>query len=737
MQMTNLSGSTNTAAGPEACLPEWLQERITLVRNSLLSAHYQTRWTEVGVWQVLNRCFLFLQRPTAIVLLDAPCGAGHRRILYHTLADPLWKSDFETWLVTDAPEGLGAIRFSCLSESDRAACTRSAGMTPARRVLDDTLFLPKPIADRRGVPLFGDSEIRAIFVSIDTSPNKEKPHYRPLALSEYRLDEELFDTVFNAAHTKRLRLPEHISQHLQDLGEQWADGRMKHDTIPLTFEDAPPGDISIKTFLQKDNDRRKYAEQPGRPYAFFERQHEAIRGIIERQYSKIFESPLLSPNQQNPANIFFFVKSFTNDFRRFVHVREVQDEKKCIYAHSVRPVLPPSQRAHLANAFLNFYAQCADFPDRDPKVPASYRLQSVTRDSPDVSSITDPGLPYAYAAQDDQGKMCRFARSIGDDSFFWEELDAAAHDKDRRPPHKALNDIFERMEAPFGQWARSITDPVLESGYLHIKTYPFSSNAQERVHKSLLDNPESNDYRRLVYYHYALSLMTPHNHNISALLVPGYVGACPWLCVGFLTPTPEAASSDNQARSEAPEHDTQRWNDNYHFYHSISRYIVRGIRSKIKDHYLSELGYWYTEIGAQILSEAFEQQGIDKKGPSLRTLLQELPRRVNPAYRALARVFPFVLIVLSFGKGAAKTRSADRSQDAGSTISERPMRVFNTQSQLIVSIENNPYFVRKIKRRFLTIEDILLTLERADGALLFRAQTMRTARKYREEGHLQ
>jgi hypothetical protein len=733
MPMTERPDGANTAAGQEHCLPDWLQERIILVRNSLLSAHYQTRWTEVGVWQVLNRCFLFLQRPTAIVLLDKQCGNGHRRILYHTLADPLWKSDFERWLNTDDPEdeglGLGAVRFSQLPPAEQAKCTLSAGGPRERYILDHALFLPDTIADPdpdpdpgprprpRGVSLFGDAEPRAIFVSIDTSPN-EKPKYRPLSLSECGLNEHLFETVFNAAHTKRLQIPKHISKHLQSLGEQWADGKMKPDNIPLTFDDAPPGGISLKTFLDPQN----------AGHGFFERQHEAIRDIIERQYSKIFESPLLSPTQQNPPNIFFFVKSFTNDFRRFVHVREKQDPKKCIYAHSVRAVLPPSQRDHLAHAFLNFYAQCAELPDSDPTVAASYCMQSVTRDSQDV--------PYAYAQQNAQGQMHRFLNSIGDDSFFWEELAAAARDTKERPA-ETLKDIFERMEKPFGQWARSITDPVLESGYLHIKTHPFSSSAQERVHKSLLNNRESNDYRRLVYYHYALSLMTPHDLEISALLIPGYVGGCPWLCIGFLTPTPKGPSSDHPARAEAPEKDRNRWNDNYHFYHSVSRYVVRGIRSKIKDHYLDEIGYWYTEIGAQILSEAFERQGTAEKGPSLHTLLQELPRQVNPAYRALARVFPFVLIVVSFGKGAVHNPSVDHIADTTGTVAEFALNVFNTPSQLIVRIKNNPYFVRKIDRRFVTKEDVQETLQNADAALLFRAQTIRTAREYRARGHIQ
>ncbi len=547
---------------PNPLNEDGMQERAILIRNDLLSANYQNRSPKVGIGQVLNRLLMFLQEPYVIVIVAQSKKANKYQILYHTLLDPLWKSDFEKFLI-DKKNGVGILE-------------------------EDWIYIDCQKYKKSIFHIF-DKEY---FMFFKIEFKSHIPHYKIIRQSDKNQSDEVnaLEKLFNEK-TKQLYLSENLSEQFHSKKKYWEQGKII---------------ISDKFASDYDSlDNKDYDE-------IIKENFEGISRIFNEEYKRIWNSPLLFQNKNEPPNIIFFLKHYIQDKPRY-HGKNGKLEG--CYKYNVRVIIPDMQKEHIRSALQKLSKRNAKTIDKDKKFP-------------------------------------------GHDDFFWEEIKS----------DEGIDNMLRIMESSFQSNARSLSDPTLSSGYVHINHSPFPDDGSHRLENTEWNKGEtSNDYRRLVYYHYVMSMMASITGKLSAITVPGSVGGSTWFCMTFL-------SRSDQDKQE-------RWLDNYHFYHSICHYTIRGIRKKIKNKYLEVIKNIYSQYVIKIIdryirtiNESNDNRNIDVQ--------KDICDGINYGLSMMARIYPFSKIQFRYIHGNNKEK----------TSTYKIHRILNSFNCEIIIIDN-PFFI--------------------------------------------
>lgn len=559
--MSKTFSSSSTTTGEEN-LEKQVVERVFLVKNSLLSSHYQNRWSIVGIKQIINRFFLLLQRRCVIVVLEKVENTGYK-IVHHTCFDPFWKNDFESYLVKKQYKNL------LLDDSEEHDFKNL--------IIIDQNKLSNPRINKNGFVIEN--------YCIQFYPN------RYFMIHEMKSNKDLDLKVQNEERNFPLV---HIKQ----------DGFLSR--LAAEFEESMVSNERMGKFFRRENidgrvlnKEKEWSEHKiirSLPYDlkqdwsdipsdFFENHFQKLREIFNVEYQKMSGSPLLSGRYC--PNIIFSIRNFSQDSFRFCEKRH---NKKGAYAHNIRMLIPDKQKEDFKYAFS--------------KLKEKY---SAYIDSPGFKGAEEQNI---------------------DDLFFWKLL--------KKPG--GIDEILEILEAPFESYIRSMADAVFESGNVNIKEGPFTFGATNRLEeKELEKKSESPGYRRSVCFHYLLLILCGKVDNLFKIkkkeekeklyvfLNPGYVGGTPLFCTGFVF-------------TQKDEEEHKCWLDNYHFYHSFSHYLVRGIRSRIRDLYLEEIKGVYLSMQNYIVEGIINKKRFEP---------EEVCNVLNKKFRILSRVYPFVF--LEFG----------------------------------------------------------------------------------------
>jgi len=459
-----------------------IAERITLVKNSLLSAHYQNRWSDVGLQQIINRILLLiLERRVAVILEKIQRVEGGEtktdgyKILHHSCLDPFWHKDFEDYIENTLYKNL----ISQNKNSD--GC-----------LVIDCKKLDDPKINRENIeiedcliPFCGDKYF--MFHRVCSTQDKDP---------SLEIDTRTFPPVSKNDDPILSALAEELESALknQNIADYFIhNDKINNETIFRKYGERHEAKISKALSEQLKQD------WPDEGTGYFKgTRFEEMKKIFDREYQKIRRSALLTGKKaESVPNIFFSIRTFSQQACRF---DDGKNNERKLYPYGVRLIIPDTQRADLKEGFKRF---------RNEYGASNKRLR-----------LKDAGGEYI-------------------DDYFWEKLGYGEGNDE------GIDEILDTLASPYGICARGMSDTVFMSGYINIKEDPFSFGATNRLEKSELEKGyDSNDYRISVYFHYMLLMIflqknklpaeKKQKENLFVLLIPGNVGGSPFFCTGFV-----------------------------------------------------------------------------------------------------------------------------------------------------------------------------------------------------------
>ncbi len=527
-------------------------ERVLLVKNSLLSAHYQVRWNVVGLRQIINRFFMLLQMRCIITIVERiKIGREEKyRIIHHTCLDSFWKDDFEQVLKDNFSDKYDDNEDIIVIDTNK----KFKSLDGQEENIDGFL-----------IQFYENRFFMVHNMDPDIQDQSKKREFLPIRISGTPFLNDLateFEKAFTAEKMTYFLANENTIKQLDLKRNQW---HSKKIAIEKT---------SLDSLKENSNSIENYKYH-----------HLRLAKIFDREYRKIKNSPLIKKDN-HPANIFFFIKAFSQTSYRF-HKKNHHPEGN--YPYSIRLVISESQKSDLKLAFNN--------------------------------------LKDRYYKDSTLGEDNNF-----DDKFFWELLQE----------DDGIDNILDVLESPYELEERSMSDAVFSTGYVNIKEMPFKFNGNNRLEEPYLQNKDSFGYKRLVCFHYMLMLLSQNedfknNQNPRILLVPGHVGGNPFFCIGHVYSDPEEQPNGKKLKN-AEEHKHHQWLNNYHFYYSICHYLIRGARNKIGNLYLEEIHKTYIEKQKNIINSIATQQSFSPR---------EFCDILNPAFKSLSRVYSYAYLKFS------------------------------------------------------------------------------------------
>lgn len=581
-------------------LKNHIAERVTLVKHRLLSAHYQSRWSVVGLQQIINRLFMLLQKRCVIVLLEKTDGLGYR-IVHHTCLDPFWKHDFEKYLKDNLYRNV-------LADDNRL---------DKHIILDEKKLSQWKIqkTDDTGRTFYEKSNIKDFLIDFyeskffmlhEATSNKdkdpfvdiEKRSFLPISIKEHPFLWKLAKEFNTALKNPRLqnsfkngKIDENVSFKLED----WESGQIRIES-PQDLTKDWPGDVS---WPEKPKPKKEIDGYEGE-YNFFEDHFHKIKTVFNYEYKRIRNSPLLT-GENNIPNIFFSIRTYSQKEKRFRY-----NSNERLYSHSTRLLIPDAQREDLKTAFQSF------------------------------------GDKYQYGANEKRPRIKDVKENQIYDDFFWENLKRSG----------GIDEILDTLEKPYGLQSRAMSDGIFESGYVNIRVSPLVFGGTNRFEQDLLDSlktPENKkqslDYQAAVYLHYMLLILYSQRNDISAesvndfsiLLMPCNVGGSPFFCVGFVFENNDKSETERNDE-EIMTHEEkmhQSWLDKYHVYYSIRHFFLMGVRNSIEDLYLNAIKSVYEDNQKQIIYNISNNVSYDP---------EDVCHALNPKFKLLSRVYPFEYI---------------------------------------------------------------------------------------------
>ncbi len=589
-------------------------ERALLLAHSLAAANYQNRTEKEGIRQFLNCIQLVLQEPLAVLVLRKDPGQQDDFIvLYHTLLDPLVKTHFETYLFEE---------FSAYA-------------------VEHNLFVPAHQFSDRVFKIHAHYYV-ALIRLIDFDREINHPSKFEFVLNSHQDAQlrEYLSYFSDRSHLLSYFVSDELSQAFDSRAQAryWSEGKIKLRELSTDLHYDFMGE-----------------QQYGIDYEiFFQDQFEKIKLLFDDAYEAIRDSSLLKYNDIQPPNIMFALRMFDRTNPRVAN----SDYPQGIYPYGVRGLIPKKQRQEMTRALETLRRMQRDRQFERLKYDAKARRFYFPKPKQRrtlYDQLTEDDFPA-------NGNAC-FG---GDSEFFWQKI---LSDED-------FEKIFCEIEQGYGDRARALSDMVFCSGVVSVAQNPFTETRGMRMcYEKWMNGERDTDYRRLVYYHYLMSMAAPGAGSVSALITPGRVGGCAWFSMGFCFTDKE------------PEQD--RWLKCYHFYHNVATYFTRSIRISAKRLYLKELKSLFYQLIDIAIPTSYPNLG-----------LEYYVEMINPYCRLLCRVYPFRQILLQHVPEPELTGGKDEFY---AVIRGKPL-FFRVQ------LVDNPYFESTTDATYVRMDEVVDSL---------------------------
>jgi hypothetical protein len=555
---------------PTSCDP-----RITLITHAMLGVFSQNLRGRAAVFQVLNRLFTLLFRPFGFLVFKkvTPVSAKNTRyqLIYHSLQDPLYKPSFEKEL---------SRFFSADIKKDKDPAIFTVG-AQAEEYLHQIFHLPFYVG------LVETSFVSSAVRSVDERKFRFVFHKRGSSAASRD-----FLSLLDSSNYQALRGIVDISHGMnQELSSLTAHYGKVVDHCPVGIASREDQEF-VGSLIRRVNE-----------------------SVLEKEYAKLWDSPLICPQRKNPSNIFFFMRTYTRRGLRFG-----------LYDYDVRFMFPPSQRLDIQETFETIrYAQTPAAKDFYHKKKTGgvvnlahddrYWYFLVKRVQIDKSASRHKRL-YNLRVSSKPERNLRYPNTHFDESF-WTHL---ANDH-------SVSELLSCVESPFGENARSMSDTVFSSGVASTLYRPFAEGGLERVtSRETKKGYGSCDVRRLLASHYLFSAMAPKSDDLAILLIPIFLSGSVWLVIGVIA---DVRAGDGHDSEKLPK---ETWNRFYHYYYDIGVRLAKRIRSSAKQMYSREV---YVIVFAEM--EILVELIVSRTQFSLRNTIANIRSRLL----LLSRVYPF------------------------------------------------------------------------------------------------
>lgn len=589
-------------------------ERALMLAQSLIGTNYQNRSERDGIRNFIACMQLALQEPMAIVLLRRHPQSEDYLVLYHTLLDPLGKDHFESYLHT--------------------AFTS--------KVVDDNLLLPAAELGNRVFNIHANYYLMLFrLINYENDINKP-PQYHCVNSDSGDIQIEEYLRYFSSnSHI----LPQFVSDAMtrafdrRALSPNWRKGKIwrQEQSVKLDY------DFFSTSETEFDLD------------PFFQSHFRKISKIFDESYESIRDSPLLKINQFQPPNIMFSVRMFD---RTTARMSKLCKGEAGAYNYGVRGLVPKAQKRDIRAALETLRRI-----QKDPRFEA-YRCDRVEQ----RFYFPKPALNHLSYEQLTEGDfpLGGNANFGGDSEFFWRLIES----------DEGFERLCRELESPYGDDARALSDSVFTSGFISVATDPFvKSRAMRLSHKKWIAGDRDLDYRRLVYYHYLLSMAAAGAGSMSALVLPGRVGGSVWFTLGYFFTDQE------------PYH--RRWQNCYHFYHNVATYFIRSIRGSGKRLYLKEMRRLFKRLIGEAIPAFYDGLRVEQYG----TL-------INAYFTLMCRVYPFAKVQVQQLGGAV-------NHDAEHVLT---CEILRRRYQFAVYLSDNPYFESTTGASYLSLAEVMAAL---------------------------
>lgn len=580
-------------------IPLTLEERtrVTLITHALLSVFTQNLEGRAAVFQFLNRVMSLFFQPVGLLFLSydtfkrGGVPDSQYRLIFHTIQDPLAKRSFEHDLIT---------RFSGVQKHS----SKSRRHSPRAESEQIVVFAADSPISEYLHPVFS-LNYRIVLVSCESAPDSPVHgrgfHYvKPGSNQNSRMLSSVFAPTKFLAFREVVDIAHGMSEEFRELTARF--GRV----VDIAQGTLNSSDAAQYISLLIDSVRQE---------------------VLEGEYARIWDSPLLCKEKKNPSNIFFFLRTYTSRDLRFG-----------AYNYDVRFIFPESQQEDIRNV-LQTIAE-----SRDPDVICAFNKgksgdsgklpERTSRDwyflNKKVSVSKEGTRSYVLRTGLAPERNMRYPAHELDDQF-WSHLEK----------QEAVDELLSCLRTRFGKDARSMSDPVFSSGIAYTLYHPFREGGLDRVKpKELARGYQSCDVRRLIASHYLFSAMAPKSGNLAILLVPIFLSGAVWMTVGVITDLSIFDQNDatTESRSGGGADYTNEplpqliWERFYHFYYDIGVRLARRIRFSAKKLFMHEV---YTVVfqGIRDLSDVMLSGG--KYNPRRR--IYDIHRRLS----LIALVYPF------------------------------------------------------------------------------------------------
>ena len=326
-----------------------IAERITLVKNSLLSAYYQNRWSDVGLQQIINRILLlFLERRVAVILEKINVVEGDEtqttgyKILHHSCLDPFWQKDFQDYIENTLYKNL-------ISQSKSSA----GCLVIDRKKLDDSKINAENIEiEDCLIPFCGDKYF--MFHKVESTKDKNP---------RLEIDTRKFPPVSKSNDPILSALADELESALknQNIADYFINNeKINNNNIFKKYTERQEAKIykELSELLEQN--------WPEEGTDFFEgARFKEIKEIFDREYKKIRRSALLVGKEVDSVpNIFFSIRTFSQQACRF---DDGKHNGRKLYPYGVRLIIPDTQREDLKKGFEKFHNEYGA-PNKRPRL---------------------------------------------------------------------------------------------------------------------------------------------------------------------------------------------------------------------------------------------------------------------------------------------------------------------------------------------------------------------------------
>ena len=617
--------------------------KLTLVEQALQSSYSRQKLDQVSLRQFINRLLLLTQKPRIFLFYKKYKNRGGWVYSFSTHGDVLYEYQFKQQILDKLH----------IVKKDKEFYQQPK---------EEALFWPTEPQQ------IGQTSFGIILVAIDPFDTEEgrQIHYiSPLEIeaqeskenTEYQQMEKLWENFLNCNYSRTLGIRARLEKRLQQI----------HDSSRIKFNNINLSHKNIDLRLSETDS------------AFIQNQLNNLTRILDKLYTKVYETPLISSRGKIPPNLFFFVRYYDRPetINRFEDGSGFSKNKP--YPYSLKMILPPAQKEHLREVFENILKN-VDIKDMQQAKKWPYYYQPL----PGYEELFPTGEPEYNSPYPDKEL----------DLEFWSRLKS-----------KLFDHILSDIQIPFGKGARSFVDPAFMTGFTHFRFGLYEDSGLERVTEEVKKQGfGSADIRRLVYLHYIFSAAAPDSNyeTLGSMTVPLNVAEQPFVALV------RATISKNQNN---PDYQNEiSWPQNYLFFTEIAELCMRELRKQSRQQYKKEI--------EKLVFEEFKRELKLTNNKEIHIALKKIEDRLNHKLTLLCRVWPYPLIQLTLVKDAK-----------GPYENFIPIvSALDPTTGLFFTINNNPFFLGKDKHeintkrdnsanRLLSSQEVKTTLERALGRL--------------------